>query len=58
MTEICFVNTTSDGVKSKLYVEIVEEMKEREREERETEETKTFPHLPLPATKMAGLAQL
>ena len=44
--------------------EIVEEMKERDRQERkmndseETEEIKTFPPLPLPAARIAGLAQL
>ena len=47
-----------------MLEEIVEEMKERNREERnrneseETEEIKTFPPLPLPATRIAGLAQL
>ena len=45
--------------------EIVEEMKERIREERVTgikvkkqKKIKTFPPLPLPATRIAGLAQL
>ena len=44
--------------------EIVEEMKERDKGERKmnesegTEEIKTFPPLPLPATRIAGLAQL
>ena len=47
----------------KVIEEIVEEIKERDREERnrneseETEEIKTSP-LPLPATRIAGLAQL
>ena len=30
----------------------------RKRNRNETEEMKTFPHLPLPATRIAGLAQL
>ena len=44
--------------------EIVEEMKERDRGEKkinesgETEEIKISPPLPLPATRLAGLAQL
>ena len=46
--------------------ETVEEMKERERgerkrnesEEKKRKETKTFPPLPLPAARIAGLAQL
>ena len=43
---------------------IVEEMKERDREERGTgmkvkeQKDKNIPHLPLPATRIAGLAQL
>ena len=46
-----------------MIEEIVEEIKERDREERnrkeseETEEIK-ISHLPLPATRIAGLAQL
>ena len=48
----------------KKIEEIVVKMKERDKEERETgmkvetEEIKTFPPLPLPATRIAGLAQL
>ena len=43
--------------------EIVEEMKERDREERRTgmkvkKQNKNIPPLPLPATRIAGLAQL
>ena len=47
-----------------MIEEIVEEIKERDREERnrneseETGEIKNIPHLPLPATRIAGLAQL
>ena len=39
-----------------MIEETVEEIKERDREERNR--NKNIPHLPLPATRIAGLAQL
>ena len=47
-----------------MIEEIVEEIQERDREERNRKESdknrrnKNIPHLPLPATRIAGLAQL